>query len=121
MRKTGDQEMIGKSLLASTAFCRRTQFTQAWTDLDKAWEIAEYGSMRLHITDYYLEAARNIKAQLATFPTADESPCKILEEGEEIALSKAQMVKHYLLYIDKTEQLINDIGYCRSDDGVTEL
>jgi hypothetical protein len=37
---------------------RQQQFSLAWVDLNKALEIAGSGSMKLHLVDYHLEAAR---------------------------------------------------------------
>ena len=94
----------------------------AWTDLDEAREIAEYGEMRLHQADYYLEAARNIKSQLSV-RGADKThtPYTIIEEGAEIELNKAEMKERYQLFVDKAEQLINETGYHRRDDELAEL
>jgi len=123
LREAGHQQYLPLGLLARAALYRHTQqFTQAWTDLDEAWEIAEYGEMRLHQTDYYLEAARNIKSQLSVRETDEaHSPYTIIEEGAEVELSKAEMEKRYRLFISKAEQLINETSYHRRDDELAEL
>ncbi|UCH96306.1 MAG: tetratricopeptide repeat protein [Candidatus Aminicenantes bacterium] len=39
------------------------QFSKAWDDLNEALEIAQLGSMKLHLVDYHLEAGRLCQAQ----------------------------------------------------------
>ncbi|MDX2481362.1 MAG: toll/interleukin-1 receptor domain-containing protein [Desulfuromusa sp.] len=127
LREAGQLDDLPRGLLARAALYRHTQqFADAWIDLDEAREIAEYGKMRLHLTDYYLEAARNIKAQLteSTTMAGFTSPnlsCKIIENGEEIELCKVQMEKRYQIFIAKAEHLIKETGYHRRDYELTEL
>ncbi|MGR3319756.1 MAG: TIR domain-containing protein [Candidatus Anammoxibacter sp.] len=66
LRETGERDLLPWGLFAcATLYRHQGDFLKSWTDLDEAWEIAEYGRMRLHLTDYNLEACRNIKAQFS--------------------------------------------------------
>ncbi|MCP4109509.1 MAG: hypothetical protein GY749_28970 [Desulfobacteraceae bacterium] len=59
LRKAERQDYLSRSLLARSALYRMQQdFFKAWNDLEEAHEIAERGSMGLHLADYHLEAAR---------------------------------------------------------------
>ena len=42
---------------------QQQQFSKAWDDLNEALEIAESGSMKLHLVDYHLEAGRLCEAE----------------------------------------------------------
>lgn len=64
LRGAGHQSYLSRGLLARSALYRyQENFSKSWTDLDEAREIAEYGEMKLHLVDYYLEWARCIKMQ----------------------------------------------------------
>ena len=66
LREAGTQDLLPRGLNARAALYRHQgNFPKSWKDLDEAREIAEYGNMRLHLTDYYLEACRNIRRQLS--------------------------------------------------------
>lgn len=59
LREAGTQEFLVKGLLARAECYRRQKlFSKAWDDLNEALEIAELGSMKLHLVDYHLEAGR---------------------------------------------------------------
>ena len=59
LRNAGAQEFIGRGVLARAALHRVTAAPDAATrDLDEAFEVAERGGMRLHLTDAHLERAR---------------------------------------------------------------
>ncbi|MGE5342393.1 MAG: SEFIR domain-containing protein [Candidatus Omnitrophota bacterium] len=59
LRKAGTQDHLPRGLLARAAFYRtQKKFSNAWDDLNEAHEIAELGSMKLHLADYHLEAGR---------------------------------------------------------------
>ncbi|MEA2692395.1 MAG: hypothetical protein QOJ16_1782 [Acidobacteriota bacterium] len=59
LRQAGDEEFIGRGLLARAAFRRlRGDLAGAAADLSEAMEIAERGGMRLHLCDVHLEGAR---------------------------------------------------------------
>lgn len=62
LHSAGDQESLPRGLLARAWFRSLTGNTtgpdSAQSDLDEAWEIAERGPMRLHMTDIHLYRAR---------------------------------------------------------------
>ncbi|HEX4951968.1 MAG TPA: hypothetical protein VF017_01035, partial [Thermoanaerobaculia bacterium] len=59
LREAGDEEFVGRGLLARAAFHRLTgNLAAAAVDLGEALEIAERGSMRLHQADAHLEWTR---------------------------------------------------------------
>jgi tetratricopeptide (TPR) repeat protein len=59
LREAGAQEFITRGLLARAGLYREMgDYEKAWADLQEAQEIAERGDMKLHLTDYHLEAAR---------------------------------------------------------------
>ncbi len=64
LRESGYQYYLPLGILARAALHRMQQeFPKAWDDLEEAHEIAERGSMGLHLADYHLEAARLHLAQ----------------------------------------------------------
>lgn len=59
LREAGTRHYLPLGLLARTAYFRYTQdFAKAYKDLQEVFDLAEGGEMRLHLTDYHLEAAR---------------------------------------------------------------
>ena len=59
LREAGTQHELPRGLLARAAYYRwQGDFSNAWADLTEAREIAEFGSMGLHLCDYHLEAGR---------------------------------------------------------------
>ncbi len=73
LRRAGTDHMLPLGLLARAAFRRAIgEFHAAATDLGEANEIAARGGMRLYLTDYRLESARLLLAQLA--PAAAHQP-----------------------------------------------
>lgn len=65
LRESGTQNNLPWGLLARAALYRHKEnFSKAWTDLYEAREIAEYGEMKLHLVDYYLEGAKCMEKQL---------------------------------------------------------
>ena len=59
LRKSGNMDDLPRGLLARAALFRQTQeFANARADLEEVFEIAERGEMKLHLTDYHLEACR---------------------------------------------------------------
>jgi len=60
----GSQHHLPRGLLARAALFRaKKEFENALTDLNEAREIAEYGGMKLFLTDYHLETCRLCLAQ----------------------------------------------------------
>ena len=75
LRRAGDEEYLGRGLLARAAFRRATgEYRAAATDLAEAEEIAARGGMRLHLTDYHLESARLLLAQLPLAAAPEPAP-----------------------------------------------
>jgi len=65
LRESGYQDDLPRGLLARAELYRvREQFAKTWEDLEEAREIAERGEMRLHLTNYNLEAARVCLAEI---------------------------------------------------------
>ncbi len=118
LRKAGTQHYLIHGLLARAALHRHTQtFPKAWEDLDETLEIATYGQMRLHLTDYHLEAARLVQAQLA----AGGESFEVLEEGETLQLSKEEMQTRFGRHVAEAERLVEETGYHRRDGEVRSL
>jgi tetratricopeptide (TPR) repeat protein len=64
LREAGVQEYLVRGLFArSECYRRMKDFSKARDDLDEAEEIAELGSMKLFLCDYYLEAAKLCRAE----------------------------------------------------------
>jgi tetratricopeptide (TPR) repeat protein len=64
LREANHQEFLTRGLLArAECYRRQKQFSEAWDDLNEALEIAELGSMKLHLVDYHLEAGRLCEAE----------------------------------------------------------
>jgi tetratricopeptide (TPR) repeat protein len=63
-RTANHQEFLTRGLFARAECYRRIKdFSKAGDDLDEAKEIAELGSMKLHLCDYHLEAGKLCQAQ----------------------------------------------------------
>ncbi len=59
MRKANHQEFLVRGLLArAEGFRLMMDYARTWDDLNEALDIAEMGSMKLHLCDYHLEAGR---------------------------------------------------------------
>ncbi len=65
--------------------------------------------MRLYLTDYHLEAARLIQAQLAQ----PQTPFSIIEDGVEQQLSTTEMTELFKTHVIKAAALIQETGYLR--------
>ncbi len=88
LRNAGTQYELPRGFLARAALYReQKQFGKARADLDEAYEIAEMGEQRLHLTDYYLESCRLFLAE---------------GKGDEARVS-----------LDKAKGLIEETGYGR--------
>jgi len=132
LREAGTQHYLPCGLLARATLCRHQgNFPKSWTDLDETREIAEYGNMKLHLTDYYLEACRNIKEQLTTIsdtPSATRPENKVgqvsqmlILDGETVRLSREEMEAKFGEFLGKAEKLVEETGYHRRDEEVEEL
>lgn len=64
LRKAGRDDYLPRGLFARAECFRHMQkFKAAWEDLQEALEIAQLGSMKLHLADYHLEAGKICEAQ----------------------------------------------------------
>jgi tetratricopeptide (TPR) repeat protein len=64
LRKSGNQDDLPRGLLArAEGFRYMNDYARARDDLSEALDIAELGSMKLHLCDYHLEAGRLCRAQ----------------------------------------------------------
>jgi len=116
LREAGTQHNLPHGLLArAILFRNKEDFLKSWTDLDEAREIAEYGQMRLHLTDYHLEACRNIKAQLSA------KDYQIIDNGQTLSLTKEAMQAKFQEHFKEAERLVEKTGYHRRDGEVKEL
>jgi len=78
--------------------------------------------MRLHLTDYHLEAARVIKAQLSVVSGQQSAEdYQVIENGIELSLTKKQMQARFRQHFKAAERLINETGYHRRDGELEEL
>ncbi len=121
LRESGTQDHLPRGLFARATLSRHQKdFLKSWANLDEAREIAEYGQMRLHLTDYHLEACRNIKTQLSV--TGDtSSEFEIIENGETLSRNKEEMQARFQEHFKEAEKLINETGYHRRDGELKEL
>ncbi|MCF6281726.1 MAG: TIR domain-containing protein [Candidatus Polarisedimenticolaceae bacterium] len=118
LREAGAQDFIPKGLFArATLYLHTQQFTQAWSDLDETREIAEYGQMRLHLTDYHLQAAQLIKAQLAATPVNTT----IIDNGLSCELTEEEMQTQFNTHRAEAARLINETSYHRRDEELADL
>ena len=64
LREAGRDDYLLRALIVrAECYRRQKQFSKAWDDLNEAMEIAELGSMKLHLVDYHLEAGRLCEAE----------------------------------------------------------
>ena len=118
LREAGDQQYLPLGLFARATLLRHLKaFPKAWADLSEALEIATYGQMPLHLTNYHLEAARLIQAQLAQ----TKAPFTIIEDGLEQQLSKTEMTGLFKTHVNQAATLIQKTGYHRRDGELAEL
>jgi len=123
LRKSGYQYYLPLGLFTRAVLYRQQKkFLQSWEDLDEAREIAEYGKMRLHLVDYFLEVCRNIKSQLAASSSqSPENNYQIIKDGKKLSLPKEEMEAKFKEYLEKAEKLIEETGYHRRDGKLKEL
>ena len=78
--------------------------------------------MRLHLTDYHLEACRNISWQLAVGSSQlAVGDFQIVENGERLNLSKEEMQARFQEHFKEAERLVKETGYFRRDGELREL
>jgi tetratricopeptide (TPR) repeat protein len=120
LREAGTQHRLPWGLLARATLSRHQKdFPKSWTDLDEAREIAEYGQMKLHLTDYHLEAARLIHAQVENDSTNTEFT--IIEDGIEKNVTASKMTGLFKAHVKKAGELIKETGYHRRDGELVKL
>ncbi len=96
LRQAGVREFLVSGLLARVEFYRLTQnFISAWKGVNEATEIADVGSMKLHLADCCLEKVRLYLA----------------EEQNDKAL----------LLIPSVKTMIDEMGFHRRDDELVKL
>ncbi len=118
LRESGAQHRLPWGLLARATLHQQQKAWQlAWTDLNETQEIAEYGEMKLHLTDYHLAVCRMIHAQLAE---AGE-PFEVIENNETLNLSKDEMQARFNEHLKQAAVLVEETGYHRRDDEVKGL
>ena len=75
LRKAGTEDELPRGLLARAACLRDMgEWSAAARDLRETREIAERGEMRLFLTDWHLESARLLLAQLGSDPAPRRRP-----------------------------------------------
>ena len=112
-RKSGRKNYLPHGLLARAALFRVQKiFLNAWYDLQEVREIAEWGNMKLYLTDYNLEAARLISDQ----QSANNS--QFIEQGREVTLSRDEMVDRLKMHVEQAAELVQETGYHRRDPEV---
>jgi tetratricopeptide (TPR) repeat protein len=123
LREAGTQHNLPWGLFARATLSRhKKDFLKSWVDLDEAREIAEYGQMRLHFTDYYLEVCRNIRDQLTVgSKQLANKDYQIIEDGGTVSLSKQEMEAKFMENLEKVEKLVEETGYHRRDGELEEL
>ena len=87
--------------------------------------------MRLFLTDYHLEACRNIREQLSVHqkdggsPTSSHQPSakdyQIIDNGETLHLAKEAMQARFKEHFEEAERLVEKTGYHRRDGELEEL
>ncbi|MEM9548305.1 MAG: TIR domain-containing protein [Bacteroidota bacterium] len=121
LRNAGHQDDMPRGLYARTCLSRHQHnFLAAWTDLDEAREIVEYGRMKLYRVDYYLEACRVINAQLKRDGPLS-GKYEIIENGEVLNLSRTEIEEKFKLFFNEAEYLISQCGYHLRDGELEEL
>ena len=118
LREAGQYPYLPPGLIArATLFRHQQAFPKAWADLTEAHEISTYGQMRLFLTDYHLEAARLIQAQLEH----EYEPFTIIEDGVDQQLSTTEMTELFKTHVNEAEVLIQQTSYHRRDAELAEL
>ena len=123
LREAGTQDYLPHGLLArGTLFRHQKVFLKSWTDLDEAREIAEYGQMRLYLTDYHLEACRLIRSQLSGVSSQKKAKSyEVIENGETLSLTLEEMQARFQYHFKEAERLVQETGYHRRDGEREEL
>ncbi len=103
LRKAGTQDHLPHGLFVRAALYRvQAHFTKAWEDLNEAQEIAERGEMRLHLTDFHLEACRLCLAEGGGRQTEEK-------------------IRQAAAHLEQAAALVQETGYHRRDGEVAAL
>ena len=123
LREAGRQDCAPWGLLARANLFRHLKyFLKSWADLDEGREIAAYGEMRLHLTDYHLEACRTIGEQLLVNNSMGSAQSYlIIEDGESLHVSNKEMQEKFREHFMEAERLITETGYHRRDQELEAL
>ncbi|NQZ10797.1 MAG: ATP-binding protein, partial [Algicola sp.] len=118
LRSSGYQEYLPLSLLArATLYTHQNQHKEAWQDLNEVFESATYSHMLLHLTDYHLEACRNIHQQLQT----SEADFMVIELGKTSTPDREAMQKRFKNHFEAAETLIDKTGYHHRDKALAAV
>ncbi|NQZ09280.1 MAG: TIR and AAA domain-containing protein [Algicola sp.] len=118
LRDAGGLDDLPLGLLARATFqTHQNNHKSAWQDLDEVFESATYSQMLLHLSDYHLEACRNIHQQLKT----SDDNFVIKENGQELAPNSAAMKTRFAHHLEQAEKLIEQTGYHRRDGELVEV
>ncbi|NQZ11356.1 MAG: TIR and AAA domain-containing protein [Algicola sp.] len=112
LRSAGRADFLPLGLLArATLHTHQNNHEAAWQDLDEVFESATYSQMLLHLTDYHLQACRDIHQQLK----AGDDEFVIKVNGQELTPNSDEMKTRFADHLDQAEKLIEQTGYHRRD------
>ena len=78
--------------------------------------------MKLYLTDYLLESCRNIRHQIGISSNQPSgADYQVIEDGNQLSLSREQMEVKFEEDLGKAERLIDDTGYHRRDKLLAKL
>jgi len=78
--------------------------------------------MRLHLTDYHLEACRLIRSQLSGVSSQKKAKSyEVIENGENLSLTLEAMQAQFQEHFKEAERLVKETGYHRRDGELNEL
>jgi tetratricopeptide (TPR) repeat protein len=120
LRRASQQDELPNALL-TRAWLRSltgasTGPESAQSDLDEAWEIAERGSMRLHMADIHLHRARLFGLRIADIRLRSEEA----EGGVRNEAAEPYPWESPQADLEAAEKLINDCGYHRRDEELAD-
>ncbi|NQZ08294.1 MAG: tetratricopeptide repeat protein, partial [Algicola sp.] len=118
LRKADNQVYLPLGLLARATFnTHQNQHKKTWQDLDEVFESASYSQMLLHLTDYHLEACRNIHQQLKS----SDDNFVIIDQGITLFPDRKTMQKRLNHHFKQAKKLINQTGYHRRDKDLAAI
>jgi hypothetical protein len=125
LRKAGQEVLLPHGLLVRAACLRDMgEWSTAARDLRETREIAERGEMRLFLTDWHLESARLLLAQLpqpATRTTGMFWWSKTIVEAPTLNGEQKEMRRQAEEHVQAAAKLIAETGYHRRDRELREL